>query len=185
VVAVTAIRMVGYERGDLLSGLSWRELTPDDWQASNEQALAEIAATGICETFEKEFFRKDGSRVPVLVGGALFEGSGNEGVAFVLDLTERKRAEEALRLVQTDLAHVSRVTTMGELTASIAHEVNQPLTAVVNNANACLGLLPDRLADLQEVRDALTEIVDDTNRASAVIARVRQLAKKAPFERTV
>src|SRR6266446_5191465 len=97
---------------------------------------------------------------------------------------EREQAEEALRQAQADLAHVSRVTTMGELTASIAHEVNQPLTAVVNNANACIGLLPDRLADVQEIRDALAEIVDDTNRASAVIARVRQLAKKAPFERT-
>src|SRR5438876_545793 len=98
---------------------------------------------------------------------------------------ERERAEEALRQAQADLAHVSRVTTMGELTASIAHEVNQPLTAVVNNANACLGLLPDGVADFQEVRDALTEIIDDTNRASAVIARVRQLAKKAPFEKTL
>jgi PAS domain S-box-containing protein len=98
---------------------------------------------------------------------------------------EREQAEEALRQAQADLAHVSRVTTMGELTASIAHEVNQPLTAVVNNANACLDLLPEGLADFQEVRDALTEIVDDTNRASAVIARIRQLAKKAPFERTV
>src|SRR5439155_13474936 len=108
---------------------------------------------------------------------------------------EREQAEEALRQALADLAHVSRVTTMGELTASIAHEVNQPLTAVVNNANACLGLLqaapkrpgeggPDGSADFQEVRDALAEIVDDTNRASAVIARVRQLAKKAPFERT-
>ena len=109
---------------------------------------------------------------------------------------ERSQADEALRQAQTELAHMTRLTTMGELTASIAHEVNQPLTAVVNNANACLGLLepapkhsgeggPDRLANFQEVRDALTEIIDDTDRASAVIARVRQLAKKAPFERTL
>ncbi len=109
---------------------------------------------------------------------------------------EREQAEEALRQAQADLAHVSRVTTMGELTASIAHEVNQPLTAIVNNASACLHLLepatkhpgegrPDAFVDFQEVRDALTEIVDDTNRASAVIARVRQLAKKAPFEKTL
>jgi PAS domain S-box-containing protein len=98
---------------------------------------------------------------------------------------EREQAEEALRQAQADLAHVSRVTTMGELTASIAHEVNQPLTAVVNNANACLDLLPKGAPNLEEVRDALTEIVDDTDRASAVIARVRQLARKAPFERTL
>ena len=97
---------------------------------------------------------------------------------------EREQAEEALRQAQADLAHVSRVTTMGELTASIAHEVNQPLTAVVNNANACLDLLPKGAPHLEEVRDALTEIVDDADRASAVIARVRQLARKAPFERT-
>jgi hypothetical protein len=79
---------------------------------------------------------------------------------------------------------VTRVTTMGELTASIAHEVNQPLTAVINNANACLGLLPDGATDLEEVREALTEIVDDADRASAVITRVRQLARKAPNEKT-
>jgi signal transduction histidine kinase len=74
---------------------------------------------------------------------------------------------------------------MGELTASIAHEVNQPLTAVVNNANACLNLLPDGAPHLAEVRAALTEIVDDADRASAVITRVRQLAKKAPSERSL
>jgi C4-dicarboxylate-specific signal transduction histidine kinase len=70
------------------------------------------------------------------------------------------------------------------LTASIAHEVNQPLTAIVNNANACLGLLPDSASQLQEVRNALAEIVDDADRASAVLARVRQLVRKAPYTST-
>jgi hypothetical protein len=102
-----------------------------------------------------------------------------------MDVTERKRAEEALRQAQAELAHVSRVTTMGELTASIAHEVNQPLTAVVNNANACISLLPRGTPNLEEVRDALTEIIDDAGRAGAVILRVRQLAKKAPGERSL
>jgi len=100
------------------------------------------------------------------------------------DIDDRKRAEEALRTSHAALAHVSRLTTMGELTASIAHEVNQPLTAVVNNANACLSLLPKGAPQFQEVRDALTEIIDDADRASEVIARVRQLARKAPLERT-
>jgi len=177
------LRMVGYEREDLLSGLSWRKLTPDEWQASNERALAEIAATGICETFEKEFFRKDGSRVPVLAGGALFEGSGNEGVAFVLDLTERKRAEEALRQVQTDLAHVSRVTTLGALTTSIAHEVNQPLGAIVNYGNASLRLLSGGLENFEEVKHAIAKIIEDANRASAIIAHARALSKKSPPEK--
>src|SRR5207253_11459948 len=78
---------------------------------------------------------------------------------------EREQAEQALRQAQADLAHVSRVTTMGELTASIAHEVNQPLTAVVNNANACLDLLPEAAPNVQEVREALAEIIDDAARA--------------------
>jgi signal transduction histidine kinase/PAS domain-containing protein len=97
---------------------------------------------------------------------------------------ERDRIQDSLRKAQANLAHMTRVTTMGELTASIAHEVNQPLTAVINNANACLGLLPDGAAELQEVRVALTEIVDDADRASEVIARIRQLARKAPYEKT-
>jgi PAS domain S-box-containing protein len=97
---------------------------------------------------------------------------------------EREQAEAALRQAQADLAHVSRVTTMGEMTASIAHEVNQPLAAVVNNANACISLLPDGGPGLEDVREALAEIIDDAERASNVIARVRQLARKAPVERT-
>jgi len=96
---------------------------------------------------------------------------------------EREQAEEALRQAQADLAHVSRVSTLGELTASIAHEVNQPLTAVVNNANACLSLLRDDALDLDEVRRALGEILDDADRAGAVISRVRQLGRKGAFEK--
>ena len=108
------LRMVGYGREDLVSGrVSWREVTPDEWRAADEQALAELAATGICEPFEKEYFRKDGSRVPVLVGAALLEGSRDEGVAFVLDLSEQKRAEEALRRSEYYLAEAQRLTHTG------------------------------------------------------------------------
>jgi C4-dicarboxylate-specific signal transduction histidine kinase len=96
--------------------------------------------------------------------------------------TERKLAEAALQKAQADLAHITRMTTMGELTASIAHEVNQPLTAVLNNANACISLLANSAPNLEEVQEALTEIIDDAERAGAVILRVRQLAKRAPIE---
>ena len=100
------------------------------------------------------------------------------------DIDDRKQAEEALRRAQANLTHATRITTMGELTASIAHEVNQPLTAVVNNANASISLLPKDAPGLEEVRQALTEIIEDADRASAVVARIRQLAKNAPFEKT-
>ncbi len=80
---------------------------------------------------------------------------------------------------------MSRVTTVGELTASIAHEVNQPLASVINNANACLSLLPKGTRQFQEVREALAEIIQGADQASAVVTRVRQLMKKAPSERSV
>src|SRR6266478_3978385 len=92
-------------------------------------------------------------------------------------------ASEALREVQAQLAHVTRMTTLGEVTASFAHELNQPLTAVVNNANACLGLLPSGRPDLDEVRNALADIVSDADRASAIIERVRGLAKRSSPEK--
>src|SRR5271169_4277383 len=90
------LRMVQYDREDLASGrVRWADLTPAEWRGHAEQAVADLKATGMFQPFEKEYFRKDGSRVPVLLGGAFFEGSGNEGVAFILDLSEQKRQESA------------------------------------------------------------------------------------------
>jgi PAS domain S-box-containing protein len=186
------LRMVQYDREDLASGgVRWTDLTPDEWHDRDEQTIAELKATGIFQPFEKEYFRKDGSRVPVLLGGALFERSGNEGVAFVLDLSEQKRAEEKLQetqqtlyTTQVELARVSRLTTMGELAASIAHEVNQPLTAVTNNANVCLRLHSNRTLEPAVLRRALEEIVADASRASDVIARIRTFIKNAPAEKS-
>jgi PAS domain S-box-containing protein len=173
------LHLVGYGREELVAGrVSWREITPDAWHAADAQALAELAATGSCPPFEKEYVHKDGSRVPVLVGAAVFEGRQDEGVAFVLDLTERKRAEDALSQAQMELAHVTRVTTLGELTASIAHEVNQPLTAIVTNGEVCLRWLGSAESRVEEIREALHEIVRDGNRASEVLARIRALVKR-------
>ena len=185
------LRMVQYDRDDLASGrVRWMDLTPAEWRDRDEQALAELNATGVFRPFEKEYFRKDGSLVPVLLGGTFFEGSGKEGLAFVLDLTAQKRAQERLQeaqqtlyTTQVELARVSRLTTMGELTASIAHEVNQPLTAITNNGSACLRLLANRNLDPEILQRALEEIVADGTRASAVISRIRAFIKKTPEQR--
>src|SRR4030095_3678635 len=91
---------------------------------------------------------------------------------------ERKRAEEQLRTTQTELAHVARVTTMGELAASIAHEVNQPLGAIVGNADICLSWLQQEKVDLKQVAEALEDISGDGHRASQIISRIRSLVKK-------
>jgi C4-dicarboxylate-specific signal transduction histidine kinase len=100
-----------------------------------------------------------------------------------MDVTERKRAEEALHQAQADLAHVSRVTTMGELTASLAHEVNQPIAAAVTNANTCLRWLTRDQPDVEEARAAAMRIVKDGTRAGEIISRIRLLFKKGSSER--
>ncbi len=110
--------------------------------------------------------------------------SGNfEFVGAVTDITERERAEETVRKTHAQLAHVTRVTALGELAASVAHEVKQPLTAIINNASACLALLPSDTDELDEVCKALSEIADDAERASGVLARIRGLIKKSPLEK--
>jgi PAS domain S-box-containing protein len=185
------LHMVGRSRDDIVSGrVSWSELTPAEWREADERAVAELRATGSCKAYEKEYLRSDGSRVPVLVGPAAFDGPRDQGVAFVLDLTERKEAEQNLRETerryreaQAELAHVTRVTALGELTASIAHEVNQPLAAVVANAGACLSWLDRATPDLDAARRSVEWIINDGNRASEVIRRVRSLANKTGVEK--
>jgi PAS domain S-box-containing protein len=309
--------MLGYSREDLISGrLRWTELTPAEWRDADERARATLKAAGTVQSREKEYFRKDGSRVPVLLGATTFGDKQDEGVAFVLDLTERKRAEFARQLLaslveqatefmaiadleggtpiylnkaglkmvgfdsleeartrrgiqymfpedrefvntvlwptvlekgswsgemrlrhfktgdpipihysafriddpktgqpvnignvcsditdnkradeklraseqrlldaQMELARVTRVTMLGELTASIAHEVNQPLAAVVANAEAGLRWLDRATPDLKAVRRSVEWVIEDGNRASEVIRRVRSLANKTDIEK--
>ena len=137
--------------------------------------------------FEQRLLMPDGSVKYLRVVGrpSKDKSGGFEFVGAVTDITERKRAEEelhqkevSLREAQTELAHVSRVTTMGELAASVAHEVNQPLAAVVNNASACLRWLAAQ--NLEEARQSASLVIADGHRAGEIIGRIRALAKKAP-----
>ena len=142
-------------------------------ERSRRTALAEVASTGTCRPYEKEFFRKDGSRVPVLVAAANFGELRHQGVAFALDLTERKRAEAELRDAerrnldaQLQLAHVNRIATMGQLTASIAHEVNHPIGATLMNAGTALRWLDASPPKLESARQSIGRITADSKRAA-------------------
>jgi PAS domain S-box-containing protein len=304
------LRIVGYDCEDVIAGrINWKDLTPPDWRDRDAQWIEEHKRTGVRLPIGKEYFRKDGSRVPVLVGAANLEG-GNQGVAFVLDLTERKKAEDQLRLsegrlaeaqrlshsgvaaynetailygseetyriwgfdpaqgvpsreavnqrihpddrdrvnaevqravgekrdysigyrivlpdgtarhlesigrprfsargqlveivvthldvtgrklaeeeherlrqLESDLAHMNRVSMMGELAASLAHEITQPIATARNNARAALNFLDKQPSDLGEVREALGCVVGDADRAGVIIDRMRDHVKKAP-----
>jgi PAS domain S-box-containing protein len=283
-------------------------MTPAEWRKRDDRAVAEMNSTGAVQPYEKEYFRKDGSRVAVLIGAATFEEGGNQGVAFVLDLTQRNRAEEALReseakfrdyaetasdwlweigpdhkfttltenafgsdsagrvgtacwdhaldletepekwrLIQatldarkpfrdfvycsarrngppmyvrasgkpvfdadgefrgyrgtgtdvtaamraqeeherlrqleSDLAHMNRLSMMGELAASLAHEITQPIAAARNNARAALNFLDKDQPELGKVRKALGGVLADADRAGDIIDRIRDQVKKAP-----
>ena len=311
------LRMGGYDREDLISGrLNRTDLTPPEWRERDARTDAELKMIGAVQPFEKEYFRKDGGRVPVLIGLAAFGEERDQGVAFVLDLTERKRAEEALRgseakfrdyaesasdwywetdpdhkftrvtdyerllargfapvsriglarwefatdvesepekwelhrsmlearqpfrdfvyrsarsdgslvyykisgkpvfdangefrgyrgtgtdvtalrtaeaeareneqryrKAELELAHANRVATMGQLTSSIAHEVNQPITAAVTYALAARRWLSAKPPNFREVDDALSLIVKEGNRAGEVVERICALVKKVP-----
>jgi PAS domain S-box-containing protein len=306
------LRMLQYSREDVVSRrLRWTDLTPAEWREQNERSVAELHSTGAFHPVEKEYFRKDGSRVPVLVGGALFEKSGNEGVIFALDLTELKRAEEALRRdeawlaqaqrlshtgtwvsdetrailywseecyriwgfdqaqglpsredmwgrihpddrerlwgqvqeairehrdlfgefrillpdgavkyleanahhqfsplggllqvictsvdvterkraqdererlrqLEADLAHMNRVSMMGELAASLSHEITQPIAAARNYARAALNFLDRQPPDLHEVKKQLAGVMGAADRSGEIMGRIRDHLKKAP-----
>jgi PAS domain S-box-containing protein len=172
------LSMLGYEREDLVSGRMprWTDLTPPEWHPGDAKRIDEVKMTGTLQPFEKEYFHKNGSRVPALVGVALFDETGNQAVAFVIDLTERKRAE-------AELAHANRIGTMGQLTASIAHEVNQPLAALLLNAETVARWLDRRPPNLEKARPLIDGIISDGKRAADIANRVRDFSKKAQTQK--
>jgi PAS domain S-box-containing protein len=171
------VRRIGVTRWSYATDV---ESEPEKWRLHR----AMLDAHQPFRDFMYSVARGDGSAMYIQTSGKPFfdtKGSflGYRGVS--ADITAAVRAdqvEEALRKVQAELAHVTRVTTLGELTASIAHEVNQPLAAIVANGDACLRWLNRDVPELDEVRGAVAGMINDGNRAADVIRRVRALAKK-------
>jgi PAS domain S-box-containing protein len=172
----TACVQLGYSREEMLS-MSLFDLGPNLNENSHARVEQQLRKSGFA-MFETERRRKDGSTFPVEVNYRKVQRERMYGVALARDITARKRAEEALRVAQTELAHVTRVLAIGELVTSIAHEVNQPLTAILTTSNVVLREMQGRLPNLEEVREAVTEIADDALRIKDIISRIRTLVKK-------
>jgi PAS domain S-box-containing protein len=187
-------RIFGYDPTEIV-GKPMTVLMPEVMRKAHENGFKRYLATGKrhlnWQGVEVTAQRKDGQEFPVEVSfGELTSDGHKMFTGFIRDISERKQAEDQLRAsernlqtTQAELARVSRLTTMGELAASIAHEVNQPLTAVINNASACLRLLANRNLEPEVLRHALEGIVADGTRASTVLARIRAFIKKEPAEK--
>ena len=178
--------MIGYTEEEL-SNFGPVEITyEDDREATQEMLDNMLSGRSSGYHVEKRYRRKDGVVIWVRVSTAQGpeQGSSLRGIPTIIeDITERKQAEDALLEARDALLRVTRLSTMGELSASIAHEVNQPLSAIVANGIACRRLLAAAKPDFEEAKETLEDIISDGRRASAVVGRVRQLAKKSTPER--
>jgi PAS domain S-box-containing protein len=174
--------MLGYTESELQSRTA-TEITYEEDRAATEAHIAE-AQKGRRRVYryEKRYLRKHGTLMWADVSSVFVPATGSNSGFFtvvITDITKRKRAEERLHQKEAELAHISRVTTMGELAASIAHEVNQPLAGIVTNAKASLNWLAGDSPNLAEVSEAIRRIIRDGNRAADVVSHMRGLFKKA------
>jgi len=175
-------RMTGYTE-DELRQLTTLDITHEDDRATTQQRI-DNGAIGALQ--RKRYRRKDGEVIWAEVTAFVVPATESTPAflgAVIVDITERKRAEEALQQARADLARLNRVMLLGEMTASIAHEINQPIAALITNANAGLRWLSARQPDLGEIQEALGRIVRDGTRAGEVIGRIRALVRKLPPRR--
>jgi PAS domain S-box-containing protein len=145
---------------------------------ARDAAISTLLLDGVIDGYEAEFRRKDGQRIWVLLSSHLVDDSPDEPFVietFIRDISDRKRADEALHHAREELARITRVAVFGEMTASIAHEIRQPLTGIVSNAYACLRWLAAQPPSMEEARRSVERIVRDGHRADEVMQRIRAL----------
>jgi PAS domain S-box-containing protein len=181
-----AATLFGMNRGQVL-GASIADWWPQSSESAFEAVIKALEEGAASLEVETTLRRTDGSLLDVLINCAFpqSEGARSSMVLGIVDLTERNAREGALASLQHELAHVTRVAMLGELTASIAHEVNQPLGAIVNNGNAALRWLNRPQPQIEEVRRSIELLVSEAKRASDIIMRARTLASKGTTERTL
>jgi PAS domain S-box-containing protein len=165
------LSLLGYTRKNLEAGLSWAEMTPKEYAADDQRAMRAVVANGTCPTYEKEFISNHGTRVPIIIGAAVFEDNPDEGVCFVLDLTERKKLEQQLRQSQ-------KMELLGQLTGGIAHDFNNLLSIVQLN----LELIRERLSRDREADEMVGMALDAVERGASLTHQLLAYARKQPLE---
>jgi PAS domain S-box-containing protein len=177
-----ACESLGYSRDELIGVTPFffdLELNAATWQRNREQLK-----TGGVATLESRYRRRDGTVFPVEVRMREFSQSGQRMIiSLSRDITERKRTAETFREMQAELTHANRAAAMGQITASVAHEVSQPITAMLCNAEAALSWLGSQPPNVEELRRALASIITDANRAGEVMNWIRALIKKTPAQK--
>lgn len=168
------LSIVGYTREDLKNGeLDWVALTPPEYAGLDRRALEQIAAKGVCPPYEKEYTRKDGSRVPILIGAASFEDDPGEGVAFVVDLTERKKIEQQFLRSQ-------RMESIGTLAGGIAHDLNNVLAPILMSVE----ILKSTVSDEQSIK-MLETLQNSAQRGADLVKQVLSFARGIEGQRVL
>jgi PAS domain S-box-containing protein len=169
------LRLIGCSREELSSGrIDWRALTPPEWLPADEHALDQLRERGTCTPYEKEYVRRDGSRVPVLLVDAVLPGPEERLLALVLDLTERKRAEEARDKLQTQLVQAGKMEAVGSLAGGVAHDFNNMLTVV----KGCAEMAMEKLPPVDPARAEVAEILAAADRSAALVRQLLAFARK-------
>ncbi|MDH2340959.1 PAS domain S-box protein [Bradyrhizobium sp. SSUT77] len=175
----TACETLGYSRDELVGGIPFLfdlEMDEATWRVKREL----LKAGGIV-TLERRYRRKNGSMFPVEIRMREFcEGGERQIICLSRDITERKRAAETFREMQAELTHANRAATMGQVTASVTHELSQPMTAILCNAEAGLSWLESQSPNLEKARQTLASILADANRGGEIIGWIRSLIKNTP-----
>jgi PAS domain S-box-containing protein len=175
------LKMTGYSRSDL--PLRWDKMTPPEWSHMSDLAVQQVVREGSIMPFEKEYFRKDGTRVPVLVGATLLDRETWQCVSFIHDLSSRKNAEEQVREVSLQLQHASQVSVMGAIVADMAHEIHQPLGVIANYANGSLRRMESGQLTANALKEKLREIAAESTRVSEILRRLREFVRRREPER--
>jgi two-component system, cell cycle sensor histidine kinase and response regulator CckA len=173
----TFLRMVGYARADLDDGkIRWRELTAPEWQEATNRGLQELQASGVATPYTKEYIRKDGTRIRVLVGIAMVEGT--RSIAFMVDLTAQTRAETALEKSETQLRQSQKMDAVGRLAGGVAHDFNNMLSVILSYSE----MITDRLQPGDPVREDVEEINKAGLRAAGLTRQLLTFSRQEVVE---